>query len=823
VGRRKCAPFKPKSDQILLNLLSQYRAVKRIVAQSQNRIKYGDGIVDLFQLRRNMRACFRYRTQIRASRTRLKRAANSRFLRNAVTAKVPYTNLYRLVKSEKRADMNIKMLKDENGTVLSSPVAIKLEIEKYWTSIFTNVLPAVDFVELQRSFCLRAAIPLSEATTSDRDLELWELEKALRQLKSNASAGPSDIPPALFRHLGMDGKLLLLSLFQAWWEAEFFPEEGQVASVTLLYKGGDLHRLQSYRTLSLTCTLCKIYLRIISNRMYLISEKFAILGETQMGFRQGRRCTDNLLILSTLVKTLRLEKKNGFLAFLDIKKAYDRVDREILYSKLSLMGFSRKIVSVIKATYSNPLSTLIFDREQPPITGLRMDIGLRQGCVMSCLLFLLYIADMIQTLSVLPVGPSLDFVWGQHIYSNQVNNLVFADDLMLIAVNEAELSRLLGALATTSRLSRLEFSCQKSQVIPLGRVPKVNKVWKGLLESGEVIFELREYQQAKYLGVIVCRKTDIFATQKFDLISKARKTMWALWKVAATTGTRNVFGSLVWGCYGLPAILYGTESMALSDTLLGSLQTIQNRYFKLCLGLSRQTSSAAIMLYTGVCAMQDEYAKRLLNYYLYVVSLGPQRLVWQAASQQKMWSYGDTRCWFSRIRRSFITYDLWDDFRRDPLIFSTMTKFAIKTLVRRTAEDRMWSRLNDSPKTAHIEYRPWVIDKTVTTENNSIFWLKLKMVGFPFPIRDHGTQLPLCPLCRAGEDTWVHLLLHCEEADAVVGSSPDWSRVFSVLYKNTEVETDYIAWFLAEEATPAVKYERGSKIRTRFALRFTNI
>jgi len=315
----------------------------------------------------------------------------------------------------------------------------------------------------------------------------------------------------------------------------------------------------------------------------------------------------------------------------------------------------------------------------------------------------------------------------------------------------------------------------------------------------------------------------MFATQKADLISKARRIMWALWKVAATTGTRNVFGSLVWGCYGLPAILYGTESMALSDTLLSSLQTIQNRFFKLCLGLSRQTSSAAIMLYTGVCAMQDEYAKRLLNYYLYIVSVGPHRLVWQAASQQKMWSYGDTRCWFSRIRRSLIELDLWDDFRRDPLIFSTMTKSAIKTLVRRTAEDRMWTRLINSPKTAHIEYRPWVIDRTVTTENNSIFWLKLKMVGFPFPNRDFTAQLPVCPLCHRGPDSWLHLLLHCEAADEAVGSSPGWSRVFSLLYQNTEVEAEYIAWFFDESAPPGTKYERGSQIRTRFALRFTNI
>ncbi len=68
---------------------------------------------------------------------------------------------------------------------------------------------------------------------------------------------------------------------------------------------------------------------MVTNRIQEAVEESGILGEIQNGFRAGRRATDNLLVLETILRKTKREKKKNFMALLDITKAYDRVDRDV--------------------------------------------------------------------------------------------------------------------------------------------------------------------------------------------------------------------------------------------------------------------------------------------------------------------------------------------------------------------------------------------------------------------------------------------------------------------------------------------------------------
>jgi len=265
--------------------------------------------------------------------------------------------------------------------------------------------------------------------------------------------------------------------------------------------------------------------------------------------------------------------------------------------------------------------------------------------------------------------------------------------------------------------------------------------------------------------------------------------------------------------------------MALSETLLGKLQTVQNRFFKLCFGLTKRTPSVAIQLYTGVNPIYDEYSKKLLNYFFYIQRLGPQRLIWQAASQQKMWAYGDAHCWFNRIRKIMQELNVWNNYRLHPHVVLSMGKESVKILIRARASEKMWGKLRATESTRHINYRQWAPDNSITTDNNSIYWLKLKLTGFPFPFPIRGAVggLPPCPLCGEGQDNWRHLLLHCTVADAACGSVPGWFPIFSLLYQNTAVEELFIAEFFDDTLDAYAKYRFGSLIRARFCMRFVHL
>ena len=72
-----------------------------------------------------------------------------------------------------------------------------------------------------------------------------------------------------------------------------------------------------------------------------------LLGEIQQGFRKGRCGADNNFVLDTIMWKARASKKPVHMSFIDIAKAYDTVNRDILWKKLYQLGFSGEFLSTI--------------------------------------------------------------------------------------------------------------------------------------------------------------------------------------------------------------------------------------------------------------------------------------------------------------------------------------------------------------------------------------------------------------------------------------------------------------------------------------------
>ena len=156
--------------------------------------------------------------------------------------------------------------------------------------------------------------------------------------------------------------------------------------------GGNKRVIDNYRGISITSNVGKLYTKLLGRRLEEDVEKKGMLGEIQFGFRKGRRTTDAIYILSQIIENRKRNGKKTALAFLDVKKAYDRVDRDTLWRVLSELGYEGKFLHVLQQLYKN--TTAIAALGEVTSDKIPLNVGLKQGCVLSPMLFALYIKEV---------------------------------------------------------------------------------------------------------------------------------------------------------------------------------------------------------------------------------------------------------------------------------------------------------------------------------------------------------------------------------------------------------------------------------------------
>ena len=98
----------------------------------------------------------------------------------------------------------------------------------------------------------------------------------------------------------------------------------------LLHTGGRTDELKNYQPIAIINMTCKLCMLMVRERIDKWTEDSGMLGEIQGGFRRGMRTEDNLFMLERLIEMVKGRKEEIFVAFLDMEKAYDRVNRKKL-------------------------------------------------------------------------------------------------------------------------------------------------------------------------------------------------------------------------------------------------------------------------------------------------------------------------------------------------------------------------------------------------------------------------------------------------------------------------------------------------------------
>ena len=175
------------------------------------------------------------------------------------------------------------------------------------------------------------------------------------------------------------------------WLTDFFnvilkiakmPQEWKHSTIIPLCKNkGDAQNFNNYQGIELLSHTMKLWERVIEGRLRMDIK----ISENQFGFMLGRSTIEAIHLIRRFVEFYRDRKRDLYMVFIDLEKAYDRIPREILWRYLEKRGVSVEYMRVIKDMYDEVrtrVRILVGDTD-----NFSIDIGLHQGSALSPFLF----------------------------------------------------------------------------------------------------------------------------------------------------------------------------------------------------------------------------------------------------------------------------------------------------------------------------------------------------------------------------------------------------------------------------------------------------
>ncbi len=371
-----------------------------------------------------------------------------------------------------------RLFKDVDGS-LDDPTRLWSLVKKFRVASDQGVLPIDTLVHHFRAVFNRTGdpVPVVFAGSSPRDDEVLdrlftnqELEMAVRELSRGTAPGCTGIGNDVLLDMFVlpGAPEFLLSFFNACLEGAELPALWRCTEIFLLYKGkGPLTDPGSYRGIALMDSFLKLYERLLFARLAPWAAARGAIPDCQFGFRSGASTLDAIFVFCTLItKYVGLQGSQLFVALIDFQKAFPSVNRALLIRKLGTLGVSAKFCQCLCAIfYRNTFSIRSGDKvtcEFPVTTGLR------EGSVLSPLLFSLFISDIRD--DVLRPFLRCDFLKRDPcLNSIPVPGLLYADDLVLFCLSGDLLRERLRRLAEYSYRNQLTVNVSKCEVVVFGR------------------------------------------------------------------------------------------------------------------------------------------------------------------------------------------------------------------------------------------------------------------------------------------------------------------------------------------------------------------
>lgn len=399
-----------------------------------------------------------------------------------------------------------------------------------------------------------------------------EIEKALHTLRKNRAPGPDRIENEILKSCANALTVPLTILFNKIIETKIVPTQWNIAEIILLHKKGPRENINNYRPISLTANLSKVFLKIIKNRTYPLLDRNQPCE--QAGFRKKYSTVDHIHAVNQLFEKAREYNVEINALFIDFNKAFDTVYHEKIWEALARQGTPVTFIKILQNLYKNASAYVKLDKKG---TSFRVKRGVRQGDPLSPNLFNAVLEHAFRMLDWEEKGIRID--------GKRLNNLRFADDVILVSSQVDELGKMAADLKKVCEEVGLKINMSKTKF--MSNNPKAKLLLDGT--------ELEKVEEYSYLGQTISTNNK-FNAEINKRIKNGWKSFWALKYVFKSKMKLPTKIKILDSCV-IPSLTYGAQTWALTKTQRHRLQVTQNRMLRSILNVKTKDKIRNATLY----------------------------------------------------------------------------------------------------------------------------------------------------------------------------------------------------------------------------------
>lgn len=494
--------------------------------------------------------------------------------------------IYQLINSLNISkDYQIKSInvKDKNGKILSTEAESLERWKEHFEGVFNkpskaqhSILESIEQRPIQHH--------LGDVPT------LEEVESAFASLPSGKTCGQDSIVAEMIKAAKLNDKYH--DLIKQVWKTRTTPTEWRDALIKTVPKKGDITICDNNRSIFLLCVFGKGFAKIINRRMQELAEQ--ILPESQSGFRKHRGTTDMIFVARLLIEKAKEQNCPIHMAFVDLAKAFDCVDRHLAWNLFKKAGLPEVIIQLLEALHTGMQATIEVNGRQS--TPAHIESGFRQGCVLAPTEFGLFFGEATKHWRKVygHLGAKLTYkLDGKLLHKFHrsgsskltVEDLEFADDQEIITQSEQDLTTSLTALDSIFDTFGLTMSYPKTETMhttqSLSSSSSSSTPSKCIVKG----HPLKAVNHFQYLGSFISDNGQI-DKEISSRISKASFAVKKLKKSVWTQKDLTIHTKLaVYKAVVLTTLLYGCETWCTKKTHIERLETFHTRNLRMLLGI----------------------------------------------------------------------------------------------------------------------------------------------------------------------------------------------------------------------------------------------